>query len=254
MEFWFPFGMGASLSVLFAGIAATLRFGKAYWLISGYNTMTAEQQKKVDVEGLSRFLANALFVAAGVIVVATVFVLLGIWVVGAVLAALLFIPGVVYLMVRAQKYDGNALAADGRLNRKTKWVLAVVFAGLAAVAVFVAVLLHDSGKAAVFSVSEETLAIDCAFGQTVERNQIMGLELLQEMPKITGKEYGSALGSRLRGRFTLQGGAVARVYTENTEPPFLHFRLPDGKQYYINCLTPSETQVLYEKLAQAAGQ
>lgn len=253
MEFWFPLGFGVSLAVLFAGLAAALRFGKAYWLISGYNTMTAEQQKNVDAEGLARYLANALFVAAGVIAVATAFVLAGLWMVGAIFTGLLFVPGLVFLMIRAQKYDRNAMDADGRLNRKTKWVLSAVFVFMAAVVVFVAVLLGQSSKPAVFTVSEESLIIDCAFGQTVALDQISGLELVEEMSKVTSKNYGSDLGDRRRGWFSIEGGAAARVYTENANPPFVHF-LAEEKPYYINCLTQEETQALYEKLAQAAGQ
>lgn len=253
MDFWFPLVMGVSLSALFAGLAAALRYGKAYWLISGYNTMTAEQQRNVDVEGLARFLANALFVAAGVIATATVLVLAGLWIVGAVLAGMLFVPGLVFLMIQAQKFDRNALTSDGRINRKTKWILAAVFAGMAVVVVFVAVLLGQSAKPAVFTVTEDALAIDCIFGQTVALADITGVQLLQEMPPVASKNNGSDLGDRLRGTFTLRDGEAARLYTENAEPPFVHF-LAEGKQYTINCLTPEDTQSLYEKLKRAAGR
>ena len=72
MEIWFPVGIGMFLIALLGGLAAALRFGKAYWLIAGYNTMTEEQKKNVDAEGMARFIAGGLFVACAVIAVAMV--------------------------------------------------------------------------------------------------------------------------------------------------------------------------------------
>ena len=56
-------------------------------LIAGYNTMTAEQKKNVDVKGLSNFMCRSL----------------------CVIAVLMIIPiiGSIYMVVKAQRYDRN---------------------------------------------------------------------------------------------------------------------------------------------------
>ena len=66
-------------------------------LIAGYNTMTAEQKKNVDVKGLSNFMCRSLCVIA-VLMIVSDFVMV---------ARLIPIIGSIYMVVKAQRYDRN---------------------------------------------------------------------------------------------------------------------------------------------------
>jgi hypothetical protein len=46
-----------------------IRFRKMYFLISGYNTMSAEKKKNVDTAGLGTLMGNSLFVMSGLMFV-----------------------------------------------------------------------------------------------------------------------------------------------------------------------------------------
>lgn len=81
-------------------------------LIAGYNTMTAEQKKNVDVKGLSNFMRRSLCVIAVLmIVIVSYFVMVARSVnekaVSVVSTMLIPIIGSIYMVVKAQRYDRN---------------------------------------------------------------------------------------------------------------------------------------------------
>lgn len=79
-------------------------------LIAGYNTMTAEQKKNVDVKGLSNFMRRSLCVIA-VLMIVSYFVMVARAVnekaVSVVSTMLIPIIGSIYMVVKAQRYDRN---------------------------------------------------------------------------------------------------------------------------------------------------
>ena len=79
-------------------------------LIAGYNTMTAEQKKNVDVKGLSNFMCRSLCVIA-VLMIVSYFVMVARSVnekaVSVVSTPLIPIIGSIYMVVKAQRYDRN---------------------------------------------------------------------------------------------------------------------------------------------------
>lgn len=79
-------------------------------LIAGYNTMTAEQKKKVDIKGLSNFMCRSLCIMA-VLMVLSYYVMAimstGGKVASIVSTTLIPLVGVIYVVVKAQRYDHN---------------------------------------------------------------------------------------------------------------------------------------------------
>ena len=55
-------------AIIFIIIGILIKYGKMYFLIAGYNTMTKEEQEKVDIVGISNVFRNALFGMAFVII------------------------------------------------------------------------------------------------------------------------------------------------------------------------------------------
>lgn len=245
MSIWIAIVPGIFAVLLLAGIGCAIKYGKAYWLINGYNAMSAEKKKNVNAEGLGRFMGNCLFALAGLIAAVTALFLLNL-AVWALVALALLIPFIVYMVVRAQKFDGNAREKKG-MSAQTKITVAMLVVVLGSAAVGVTLLIRSSMRPADYVVSGGTLEIKCSFGETVQIKDIQGLELAQARPDIATRTFGSAVGETLRGSFDLADGAAARVFTENATPPFIHFAV-NGTQYYLNCSTPEETNKLYGEL------
>jgi hypothetical protein len=97
---------------IFAVLGAMIKYGKMYFLIAGYNTLTAEEKAKYDLEGIATLMRNVLF---GMALVVLIGFFASLWLTKPTLqeyALLIAIGiGVPYLIVRAnsKKYriDNN---------------------------------------------------------------------------------------------------------------------------------------------------
>jgi uncharacterized membrane protein len=118
----------AGLLCLVLGIL--VKYLKCYWLISGYNTMSAEKRQRVDVEGLGRFLGNCLLVLAGLMMVSGLFFHFNNQIISSIAIFSIF-PLVVYLTAKAQRFDGNTRNADGTMNLAAKAVVGIIVATFA---------------------------------------------------------------------------------------------------------------------------
>lgn len=58
-----PYASIAASLLLFI-VAALIKYKKATWLISGYNTASREEKEKYDVEKLCRYMGNFIFTLA----------------------------------------------------------------------------------------------------------------------------------------------------------------------------------------------
>jgi hypothetical protein len=251
MDKWIALLPGIFVVLLLVGIGCAIKYGKAYWLISGYNTMPEEKKKNVDAAGLGRLIGNSLFAIAVIIAISTtLFVLnLTVW---ALATLALLLPGIIYMVVRAQRFDGNA-RQGGRMATQTKITIALLVVVLGGVAVGVTLLIGASSKPAEFNVGTGALEIKCVFGETVKLADIKGLEFVQARPEISSRTFGSAVGDTLRGSFAMADGSAARVFAENAQPPFVHFTV-GTMGYYINCSTADGTKRLYDELSRALKQ
>ena len=82
-----------------------LKFPK---LIAGYNTMTPEQQKKVDIKRLKTFMCRAFYVMG--IAILLVSLLLQPFtsdMIISLVSVLILVPGTIYMIIKAQRYDHN---------------------------------------------------------------------------------------------------------------------------------------------------
>jgi hypothetical protein len=49
------------VALLFIVLGLLIKYGKMYFLIAGYNTMSAEKKAKYDIEGIAEVFKNAMF-------------------------------------------------------------------------------------------------------------------------------------------------------------------------------------------------
>lgn len=56
-------------AVIFIVLGVLIKYGKLYFLIAGYNTLSKEEQEKYDIEGIATVFRNAMFVMALIILI-----------------------------------------------------------------------------------------------------------------------------------------------------------------------------------------
>ena len=49
------------ISIIFIILGILIKYGKMYFLIAGYNTMTKAEKEKVDIKGIATVFRNAMF-------------------------------------------------------------------------------------------------------------------------------------------------------------------------------------------------
>jgi len=100
------------VATIFIILGILIKYGKMYFLIAGYNTMTAEKKAKYNIDGIATLMRNVLFAMALII-------LLGYFLakeldnpnLKMIFMSVAFLIGIPYLLIRANsnkyKIDNN---------------------------------------------------------------------------------------------------------------------------------------------------
>lgn len=240
-------GVAITIAALFVLLGWAVRYGKAYWLISGYNMMSEQEKSRVDVEGLSVVIFQWMLMGAVLFAIAFLLLAFHLFLPGLCVFALIF-PWIITMLLRAQRFDGNATDASGRLNTKTRWIvgaLAVLLLGLGG---FVGWSIYRGDQPVDYTVADGKLTIACQFGTVVKLSDIADLQLLPALPPVASRDYGSDTSAHLKGNFTLKDGGGAHIFARTDATTVVAFKTTAGKTYLLTGETAEETQQLYQKL------
>ena len=96
------------IAVLFVFLAVIIRYGKVYWLIAGYNTMTKKQKEQFDIEGFA-LLFYWCFIIMGLLIGGGQYLLKWLGWKEAPLWIILIATGIILpiLLIGGQKFDHN---------------------------------------------------------------------------------------------------------------------------------------------------
>lgn len=237
------------VALLFFAMGFAIKYKKAYWLISGYNTMSEDKKKNVDVQGLGIFMGNMMFLMGGVLLVAALFLALKQAIIGIILL-LLLIPLSLFIIIKAQAYDGNMKNEDGSLNRNAKLLIGVVAVSMVIIFIGVGFLLYAGNKSTEFIIEDHGLRTIGMYGDKVEFSSISNITLQDEIPKIEFKSNGSAIGSKMKGYFVVNELGKVKLFVDVEKPPFIYVETNSGL-VILNRDNPEDTQDLYGELYNA---
>jgi hypothetical protein len=228
-----------------------VKYFKVYWLISGYNTMSSEKKKNVDVVGLSRFTGNLCFAIAGIIGLAEILMIKEKMAAAGIIFALLF-PISIYAMIKSQQYDGNTRNPNGTMKRKAKIKTGLFIAFLLITAIGVGILLYQSYQPIGVVITEEYLEIKGLYGEKIALTDITKVATIAELPEIIERTNGAALGERLKGNFRLKELGATKLFLDRGKPPFIYIergtKQAKAKPLIINAVSEKETRELYDAL------
>jgi hypothetical protein len=239
---WFYIIMGA----FFIFVGLTVHVFKWYFLISGYNTMPKEKKANVNVKGLGRLIGIYSYINGGVLIAMGVLNALGIKQV--LTPAIVFIGiSTVYLLIKAQKYDGNIYDENGKL-RKGAWKQFILPVGIVvATIVFVVVLMFFSSQQTNVTFTDDGIQIHGMYGDIYAWDSIKAVKLMEELPAIELRTNGSALGPNLKGYFKTKKLGSVKLFVNTEKPPFIYLETDDGITI-LNLSGEDETKETYEKI------
>ena len=236
--------------ILFGGsmliLGLLVHKAKLYFLISGYNTYSREKQENVDVESTAKLIgyygyANAaVFFAAGVLDYLDMKIGL--------------IPPIIFMMVstmillwKIQKYDGNVYDDNGQMNKRSKVQFLIVILILGGTFLFVGFMLFASSRDTSVRIDDQGIEIEGMYGEAYDWSAMEELDLISDLPDITLRTNGSAIGSKLRGHFRMDEFGAVKLFMDASVQPYIYFEV-NGKPVIFNLGDREKTEEFYEKM------
>lgn len=243
---WYYFAPAALVFIL---LGLAVHVGKWYFLIAGYNTMSKEQQAKVNTRALGRLIGFYCYANGGMSLLMGVLAELDIPS-GITLGFIFFSVSTIYVLVKAQKYDGNLYDAAGKLRQGAGRKLAVVLGGMLVVFLAVGLLMYFSSRPTQVTILEEGLGVQGMYGEVYSWDSIQEVFLLEKLPRIEARTNGSAVGSHLKGHFRTTEYGPVKLFVDSETPPFVY--LKSGEKVVIfNLADAEETRVIYEAILES---
>ena len=219
---------------------------KWYFLISGYNTMSKEKKANVDIKALSRLMGIYSYVNGGVFLGMGILYALGLKL-DMTPAIIFLIISTVYMLIKAQKYDGNIFDENGKLRKGAGRQLILPISIVTVTIIFVVVLMFFSSQATKVTLLEEGLQIHGMYGEVYKWEAIEKVVMKEELPNIEMRTNGSALGSNLKGHFrTTEFGSV-KLFVNTQKPPFIYLHTAD-RIVIFNMENSDQSQRLYKEI------
>jgi TRAP-type C4-dicarboxylate transport system permease small subunit len=239
---WFYLVIGA----FFIAIGLAVHVFKWYFLIAGYNTMSKEKKANVDTEGLGRLMGVYSYVNGGVLIVMGALHAFGL---KPALTPVIFIFGIstVFLLIRAQKYDGNIYDKNGKLIEGAWKQFALPVGTVVITIIFVAFLMFFSSQETKVTFHEEGLQIHGMYGDIYNWESIETVKLMEELPTIEMRTNGSALGSNLKGHFRTTELDSVKLFVNTQKSLYIYLETDEGVIIF-NMKNEDETQEVFEEI------
>ena len=217
-------------------------------LISGVNTMSKKRLAKVDLEGLKLGFRNVFLICGGAIVLlGGIFTLthlpMGFHLVMQLVAILAL---VIACFVLSKRYDMGMQGEEGKKERKKNWIALIITVVAFAVILF---FFFKGSKPATIEVSEDYItAKGSGYSASIPMQDITSTAVLSSWPDITIRTNGLSTDKVSIGHFRLKGGESCMLFLCDDGGLVLEVRTAEGKLYYLNCATESETLEMIAKV------
>lgn len=230
--------------LILTGIA--IHILKWYFLISGYNTISKAKKENVDTEGLGKLMGVFLYLNGALLLLYGILQLLGYRLNTVFLIGFIFLS-TSYLLIKAQKYDGNLYDENGKLREGAYKSMALPIGIVIISFIGVAILMFFSSRPTNISMLDEGLQIHGMYGSTYSWNNIENVRLIDELPYIEIRTNGSAIGPHLKGHFRTREMGSVILFVNRDKPPFIYLE-SSGRKIIFNLKTETETQKAYEEI------
>ncbi|MCB9015571.1 MAG: DUF3784 domain-containing protein [Lentimicrobiaceae bacterium] len=204
-------------------------------LIAGYNTMSAEQKKNVDIDGLSTYMRNGLIIIGlSIIIGYYLFKWIGFTMIANSMILIVTIVGVTVLVVKAQRFDNN---------KKKKTKLTYLIPGLGFILAIVLITYGLIPSKVIFN--KDSVQFSGMYGIEFKIAEIESVKLVDSLPEIKMRTNGFSFGTVKKGFFDLNEFGKCRLLIHSEKPPYLIVSKENGEKTITNFKEKSVTESAY---------
>lgn len=224
------------MSLLFVAIGFIVTENNAKYLLSGYNTMSEEERKKVDLKAYIPYFRK-FHILLGI-----TFLVLGYTInlinnnAAGIFVAVYPILAYIYFAFTSSKYSGGIKTKTNRVG----------FFVLAGALIFVVGIIWYGFKENPIIFDSQKIEFKGSYGETLSIDQIKSIELKNDLPKITLKTNGFALGNIRKGHFITEDGEKIKLILNSDNKPYILFTKSDGMKIYYSAKKQSNEIILDE--------
>ena len=241
------------MAFLFLLIGIVVKHFKCYFLIAGYNTMTKEQQAKVDIEKTGNIVGNFGYAMFFIQILASVLGYFKYETLSFMISFISIMVGVIIVFIKAERYDGNDRNPDGSIKKGKKIMIAVISVFFTAIIIGISILMFSGNKASDIIIGNNYIEIKGMYGTDILIDDIKEVSLEESIPKIIAKTNGSNLGSKLKGNFKLEELGKVKLFIDKDKPPFIFMKL-DQSYIIINFESRQATEDIYKKIKEKLNE
>lgn len=220
------------LGLLFMAIGFMVTEKNAKYLLAGYNTMKEEDRKKVDIKGyLQYFKKFHIYLGVSFTVLGVILAYFVSENAGGIFLAVYPILAYIYFFLTSSKYAKELSKKGNKIG------VAVLIGSLILV---IGLLVYGFKENKIF-INDDHITIEGFYGEMLSEAEIQRIELVDQLPEITLRTNGFALGSIRKGYFKTKGGDSVKLILNSDHKPIILLIKTDGKKIYYSAKdTPNE--------------
>lgn len=224
------------MSLLFVAIGFIVTENNAKYLLAGYNTMSEEERKKVDIKSYIPYFRKFH------IILGISFLILGYGInlinknAAGIFLGVYPVLAYLYFAVSSSKFSG------GLKTKSNKIGLFLLVGAL----IFVIGLIMNGFKENPIIFDSQKIEFKGNYGETLQIDHIKSIGIKNELPKITLKTNGFALGDIRKGYFKTENGEIVKLILNSAQKPYILFTKSDGKKIYYSAKEKSNKEILNE--------
>ena len=209
-------------------------------MLAGYNTMSAERKKNIDIEGLTRFMRNGL-ILMGLAIILLYLVLR--WIDWSYLANMVIIlvvlTGSVILFLTSGKFDHN----PEKKSRSHYIVLGIVLLLLGGVFFYGFMTTKTQ-------INGDMIRFTGMYGKEMMISEIKKVELADSIPRIIIRTNGFSLGPVHKGNYRLEEFGKCRLYINSVKGKYLIITDIEGFRTILRYKNDQESLSIYERISE----
>ncbi len=212
---------------------------KAYpGLIAGYNTLSPEKKKNVDIDGLSRYVRNGLIIMGVAIMVGYLLFRWAGWTILANMVILIVtLVGSVILMMSANRFNFNK-EKYGISHYLILGIILFLLAGIFLFGIMTTKTHFDGG----------TIHFTGMYATEMKVSEIEKVELTDTIPAIIMRTNGFSLGPVHKGKYQLEEFGKCRLYINAGKGQYLIITDIEGFRTILRYKRDRDSRNIYEQI------